>query len=113
MPVLAVQTNVADNEITNDFLKQLSAKVAQVLSKPEGYVAVHISSGQKLFFGGTNDPAAVMELTSIGLSTNQTAKISNEIMSLFEEKLNISADRMYLKFTNVTGNMMGWNKATF
>ncbi|CAF1602163.1 unnamed protein product [Rotaria sp. Silwood1] len=77
------------------------------------YVIVHVSGGQKLLFAGTNDPAALMELTSIGLPTNQTAKISKEIMSLFEEKLNISADRMYLKFTNVTGNMMGWNKGTF
>ncbi|CAF5193184.1 unnamed protein product, partial [Rotaria sp. Silwood1] len=42
MPALTVQTNVADNEITNDFLKQLSAKVAQVLGKPEGYVIVHV-----------------------------------------------------------------------
>ncbi|CAF1084509.1 unnamed protein product [Rotaria sp. Silwood1] len=79
----------------------------------DGYVIVHVSGGQKLLFAGTNDPAALMELTSIGLPTNQTAKISKEIMSLFEEKLNISADRMYLKFTNVTGNMMGWNKGTF
>ncbi|CAF2880350.1 unnamed protein product [Rotaria sp. Silwood2] len=113
MPALTVQTNVADNEITNDFLKQLSAKVAQALGKPEGYVTVHVSAGQKLFFSGTSDPAALMELTSIGLPTNQTAKISKEIMGLFEEKLNIKADRMYIKFTNIAGNMMGWNKGTF
>ncbi|CAF1210922.1 unnamed protein product [Rotaria sordida] len=113
MPALTVQTNIADNEITNDFLKQLSAKVAQVLGKSEEYVTVHVSSGQKLLFSGTNDPAAIMELTSIGLPTNQTGKITKEIMNLFEKKLNIKADRMYLKFTNLANNMMGWNKGTF
>ncbi|CAF2070590.1 unnamed protein product [Rotaria magnacalcarata] len=113
MPYLTVQTNVADNQITNDFLKQLSAKVAQSLGKPETYVAVHVVAGQKLFFSGTNDPAAVMELTSIGLPTNKTASISKEIMSLFEEKLNIQTSRIYIKFTNIAGNMMGWDKGTF
>ncbi|CAF1046574.1 unnamed protein product [Adineta steineri] len=113
MPCLTVQTNVADNQITDDFLKQLSVKLSEIVGKPEQYVAVHVSGGQKLFFAGTNEPAAYMELVSIGLSANQTAKISNEIMSFFEEKLNIKTSRIYIKFTNVAGNMMGWNKATF
>lgn len=113
MPVLTVQTNVAASQVTDDFLKQLSAKVAKALSKPEQYVAVHVSPAQKLFFSGTNEPAAIMELTSIGLPSGQTANISKEIMTLLEDKLNIPADRMYLKFTNVAGNMMGWGKGTF
>ena len=113
MPSLTIQTNVTDQQITDDFLKQLSAKVAQVLGKPEKYVAIQVSTGQKLFFSGTNEPAAIMELSSIGLPTNQTTNISKEIMSLCEEKLHIKTDRMYLKFMNVAGNMWGWNKGTF
>ena len=113
MPALTVQTNVADNAITTDFLKQLSSTVAQVLGKPEGYVTVHVSGGQKLLFAGTSDPAALMELTSIGLAASQTSKASNAIMSLFEKNLNIPSSRMYCKFTNVAGNMMGWDKGTF
>ncbi len=113
MPLLTVQTNIDDNQITDAFLKQLSAKVAHAVGKPEQYVAVHVSAGQKLFFAGTNDPAAVMELASIGLSSNHTANISKEIMTLFEEKLHIKTNRIYLKFTNTPGNMMGWDKGTF
>jgi 2C-methyl-D-erythritol 2,4-cyclodiphosphate synthase len=113
MPCLTVQTNIADNQITDDFLKQLSANVAQALGKPEQYVAVQVSAGQKLFFAGTNDPAVLMELVSIGLPTDKTANISKQIMSLFEEQFHIKTDRIYLKFTNVAGNMMGWNKGTF
>ena len=113
MPILTVRTNVTDNQVTDDFLQQLSAKVAQVLNKPEQYVAVNVLAGQKLLFSGTNDPAAIMELASIGLQASQTANISKEIMSLFEDKLRIKSDRMYLKFTNVPGNMIGWDKGTF
>jgi 2C-methyl-D-erythritol 2,4-cyclodiphosphate synthase len=113
MPCLTVQTNIADHQITDDFLKQLSATVAQAVGKPEQYIAVQVSGGQKLFFAGTNEPAAVMELVSIGLSSNQTSNISKQIMSFFEEKLHIKTERIYIKFTNIPGNMMGWNKGTF
>ncbi len=113
MPCLNVQTNVANNQINDDFLKELSGKVAQALGKPEQYVAVQVLGDQKLFFGGTNEPAAIMELVSIGLPTNKTADFSKQIMSVFEEKLHVNPERIYIKFTNVAGNMMGWNKGTF
>ena len=68
MPYLTVQTNVADSQITNDFLKQLSAKVAEAVGKPEQYVVVHVSV--QLQF---NDRLFVLHMTerkkdSIGLS---------------------------------------------
>ncbi len=113
MPILTVQTNIPDNQITDDFLKQLSIKVAQVLSKPEKYVAVQVSGGQKLFFGGTNDPAATIDLVSIGLPTDQTGNMSKELITFFEEKLHIKPDRIYIKFLDLNGNMIGWNKTTF
>ncbi len=113
MPCLTVQTNVADQQVTNDFLKQLSSTVAQALGKPEKYVAVQVAASQKLLFGGSNDPAAVMDLVSIGLSSGETAEISKQIMSLFEEKLQIKSDRIYIKFINSAGNMIGYNKGTF
>ena len=113
MPRLTVQTNIADDKITDDLIRQLSAKVAQLLSKPEQYVAVHVQAGQRLSFGGTHEPAALIELVSIGLPSDQTATISNALMSLLEDNLHIKADRMFLKFNDVAGNMMGWNKGTF
>lgn len=113
MPCLTVQTNVADANFTDDLVKQLSAKVAQATGKPEQYVVVHVSAGQKLFFGGSNEPAAYMELVSIGLQTSQTASISNQIMTFFEEKFHVNPSRIYIKFTQSTGNMFGWNKGTF
>lgn len=113
MPSLTVHTNTDDNQITNDLLKQLSAVVAKAVGKPEQYVAVHVLGGQKLFFGGTNDPAALMEFMSMNLSANQTGDISKQIMVFFEEKFNIKSDRIYIKFINLPGNMIGYNKDTF
>ena len=113
MPRLTVQTNIADSKISDELIRQLGAKVAQLLSKPEQYVAVHVLAGQRLFFGGTNEPAALIELVSIGFPQDQTATISKELMTLLEDSLHIKADRMFLKFDDVAGNMMGWNKGTF
>jgi phenylpyruvate tautomerase len=113
MPCLTVKTNISDDQITDDILKQLSSTLAKAVGKPEQYIAVQVSGNEKLFFSGTNEPAAVMELVSIGLSGNQTSGISKQIMGFFEEKLQIKSERIYIKFTDVAGNMMGWNKGTF
>lgn len=113
MPCLTVQTNVADREITDEFLSQLTRLVAQLLGKPEQYVAVHVSGGQRLFFGGTGEPAALIDLVSIGLPKNQTKEISRELMNVFEEKLKINPERIFIKFFEFEGKMIGWNKTTF
>lgn len=113
MPILTVQTNVADQHITDEFLAQLTSHVAQLLGKPEQYVAVHVLAGQRLFFGGTNEPAALMDLESIGLSKDQTKDISRELMGFFEEKLKVKSERIFIKFYPFDGKFIGWNKTTF
>ena len=113
MPCLTVKTNISDDQITDDILKQLSATLAKAVGKPEQYIAVQVSGNEKLFFAGTKEPAAVMELVSIGLSASQTSGISKQIMDFFEVKLHVPSSRIYIKFTDVAGNMMGWNKGTF
>lgn len=113
MPCLTVQTNVADREITDEFLAQLTRQIAQLLGKPEQYVAVHVSAGQRIMFSGTNEPAALIDLVSIGLSKNQTKEISQELMTVFEEKLNINPQRIFIKFFDFDEKMIGWNKTTF
>ena len=113
MPILTVQTNVADQHISDEFLAQLTRQIAQLLGKPEQYVAVHVSAGQRLFFGGTNEPAALIDLESIGLSKNQTKEISRELMNFIEEQLKIKSERIFIKFFEFDGKMIGWNKTTF
>jgi phenylpyruvate tautomerase len=113
MPYLNVQTNIADAAISDDFIKRLSVLVAQLLNKPEQYVAVQISAAQRLFFSGTNEPAAILELTSIGLEINQTKHLSHELMNFLQVELGISTERIYIRFVDFAGHMIGWNKDTF
>ena len=113
MPYVNIQTNISDKEINDDFIKSLSATVARLTGKPENYVAIQVSGNQRLFFGGTNEPAAMLEFVSIGLQSKDTKPITAEIQTMLEEKLHIDPQRVYIRFFDPPGHMIGWNKETF
>jgi hypothetical protein len=45
MPILQVTTNVSKESITENFAHDLAQELANTLSKPLGYCAVHILPG--------------------------------------------------------------------
>ena len=113
MPVLTLQTNVPDSEISDEVIKQLSGKVSEILAVPEDYVAIQVTAGQRLFFAGSNDRAALLDLVAITLNTEETKRYSEAIMTVLEESLKIKANRVYLRFHAFAPHMIGWNKSTF
>ena len=64
-PSLVLNTNVAIAD-KSAFMKAASAAVAASLSKPESYVAVCVTDGLDLLFGGSDAPCAVGCVYSIG-----------------------------------------------
>lgn len=46
MPMLQINTNVPKEKITEEFNLNLCDVLAQTLSKPKGYCAVHILAGK-------------------------------------------------------------------
>ena len=48
-------------------LSHVSANIAKALSKPESYVMVDLEVYESLMFAGNQEPAAYLELKSIGL----------------------------------------------
>ncbi|KAK5966411.1 Macrophage migration inhibitory factor protein, partial [Trichostrongylus colubriformis] len=56
MPIFSFHTNVSNDKITPDLLKQISSLVARILHKPESYVAVHVLGDQNVIFAGTDEP---------------------------------------------------------
>ena len=112
MPVLNLHTNVsiADKE---SLLKEASSMVAEALGKPESYVMIQIEDGVAMSFAGTTGPLAYVELKSLGLSTHQTAALSETICGFISEKLGIDASRIYIEFASPERAMFGWNRSTF
>jgi phenylpyruvate tautomerase PptA (4-oxalocrotonate tautomerase family) len=114
MPYLKLSTNqTLSHDERNALLARASKLAAQQLGKPERYVMVEIHSGAALLFGGSDAPAAYLELKSIGLSAAQTRPLSQALSALLQEALGIPPDRVYIEFGNIDGSWWGWNGGTF
>jgi len=114
MPFLKLSSNV---EIESDASKQLAKELSQLLaretSKPERYVMVELAGGKTMLFGGSDQPLAYLECKSIGLSATQAKALSAALAKLLTDRLGLTAERIYIEFSNCPGEMWGWNGSTF
>ncbi|KRY78328.1 Macrophage migration inhibitory factor -like protein [Trichinella pseudospiralis] len=114
MPIFTLNTNVKATDVPSDFLSSTSALLADILSKPESYVAVHLNTDQQLTFGGNTSPAAFGSLMSIGgIEASRNRDHSTKLFDHINKKLGIPKNRMYIHFVNLRGNDVGWNGTTF
>ena len=114
MPLLHLTTNIAlEAEQKTTTLRQLSQQCAEWLGKSENYVMVLISDGAALSFGGSEEPAAYMELKSLGLPDDSTHDLSKAICRFLESNLSIPSERIYIEFTPGERHLWGWNSKTF
>jgi phenylpyruvate tautomerase PptA (4-oxalocrotonate tautomerase family) len=114
MPLLKLRTNVSiDNEKIPQLMSECSQLLASETGKPERYVMVDIEGGRNMLFGESSDPLAYVECKSIGLSTGQAKSLSKSISHLLNTQLQISADRVYIEFSNCPAEFWGWNGSTF
>jgi phenylpyruvate tautomerase PptA (4-oxalocrotonate tautomerase family) len=117
MPLITVTssaTSPAQAEV-DQLLKQLSARIADHLGKPESYVMTAFKAGVPMTFAGNSDePVALLQVKSVGtLSPQITAAISADLCPMIEERLGIPASRTYIEFMAVEGHLWGWNGRTF
>ena len=114
MPTLRILTNTAvPVERRMELLTQCSRSVATMLGKPESYVMVILEDGRDLMFAGTTEPAAYLELKSLGLPETRTAEYSRTLCDLLTEAFSIPAGRVYVEFADAQRHMWGWNGGTF
>jgi len=114
MPYLSIQTsvNLGDAE-KQSLLASASRSVADMLGKPEGYVMVTLHSGLSMMFAGSNEPAAYLDLKSLGLPAERTAELSAALCDLMRNELGIDSSRIYIGFVSPDRFMWGWNGKTF
>jgi phenylpyruvate tautomerase PptA (4-oxalocrotonate tautomerase family) len=112
MPLLTITTNTHIDHY-QDVAEQASRLTAEMLDKPESYVMVKIQPEQALIFAGSSEPAAHVELKSLGLAENKTADFSAKICAFLSTELNIDSARVYIEFSSPERHMWGWDKRTF
>ncbi len=114
MPYFRVETNIElDRSKIDNLLSLASQKLAQELGKPERYVMVQLKSGEALMFDGNKEPAAYVELKSIGLPETQTQPLAQSICGFLQQELGIPPDRVYIEFIDIPRKFWGWNNSTF
>ncbi len=114
MPLLKIHTNQSlDNAAQAALMQKASARVAELLGKPERYVMIALETGQPMLFAGSDAPLAYLELKSIGLPDDATTALSAALCQLIGEQLGIAQDRIYIEFSNAERHLWGWDGRTF
>ncbi len=112
MPFLKIQTTEELLD-ANLMMSKASELLANILGKPEKYIMLTLEETATMLFGGINKPAIFCELKSIGLPGTKTKEISEKLCRFLSDETGVSADRIYIEFSNVERNLWGWNGATF
>ncbi|XP_071479713.1 macrophage migration inhibitory factor-like [Diadema antillarum] len=113
MPILQVFTNVKDADIPQDWSCNLSSELAKQLGKPEKFVCISVVPNQTIMFGGSSDPCAMVNVTSIGKLGLEENKNLTKVITAAMAKMNVAADRMYVLFRDIARQDVGWNNTTF
>lgn len=114
MPYLHMSTNaVLSSEQRSALLARGTELVSSALGKPADYVMVHVHDGQALVFAGSPEPAAIVELASLGFPEDRSAELSGEICQLLNEVADIPASRIYIDFRSPPRHMWGYDGRTF
>jgi phenylpyruvate tautomerase PptA (4-oxalocrotonate tautomerase family) len=114
MPYLKIQTNLPlGKKSQQTILRNASSLVALELEKPENLVMVALQPDTTMYFAGSDEPVAFLELKSVGLPGKKTKKLSQSLCELIEQHLGIAKDRVYVKFIDVNRGMWGWKGDTF
>ena len=110
MPLLNISTNTKiKNEQT--LLAKSSNFISSLIGKPETFVMVKLTDSLPMYFAGTDELCAFIEIKSIGSLI--PSKMSKPICEFFSAELNIPTERIYIFFQDVDSSMWAWNSKTF
>ncbi|MBR4626294.1 MAG: hypothetical protein IKO47_01065 [Ruminococcus sp.] len=113
MPFINVKTNVALSDEKAESIKSaLGRAITAIPGKSEGWLMVGIEPGYKLWFKGSSEPAAMVEVSIFGgASSNALTTLTSHITGILTDNAGISTDRIYVKYSETEN--WGWNGSNF
>lgn len=103
----------ADENVTDALLAGGTAAIVEVMGKPERFVMACCERAD-IAFGGSREPAAFVEVHSIGgLDDDTNVALSERLCTLLEEQAGVQAERTFLNFVDIPRPGWGWNGGTF
>lgn len=112
MPFINVKTNVSAANKAEDIKSQLGSAISAIPGKSEGWLMVGLEDGYKLWFKGSDAPAAMVEVSIFGSASDSALDdLTSRITAILTDTLGLSADRVYVSYMS-TGSW-GWNGNNF
>lgn len=113
MPFINVKTNASvPGDKMNGIKSKLGQAITAVPGKSEGWLMVGIEPEHALWFKGSPDPAAMVEVSIFGsASSGALSELTARITDILDSELGIPAARIYVKYACT--NDWGWNGSNF
>jgi phenylpyruvate tautomerase len=111
MPYFKIETN-RKVPYRVQFTKSASHLLSELLNKPEKYVMISLQDEHEIRFGGSSEPAAFVQIKSIGLPENCEFLLS-AVTNFIVDNLSIPKDRIYIECENLDCNRFAWNGQSF
>ena len=113
MPFVNFKTNKVLTDVEKADLKSSLGKFISILpGKSESWLMVEIEDSRELYFRGTNDLAAMVEVKIYGgASSNSLNSFTKAITDFVSSKLNIDSSRIYVSYFGT--NDWGYDGSNF
>jgi phenylpyruvate tautomerase len=113
MPYLSIQTNKSLRDEQQTALLDAASKiVASQLDKPENYVMTSLLPAVRMTFAGEDEPAAFLELRSIGIPDLKRNPLTAALTDLVARSCEIDADRIFVVLADIQARFWALNGAT-
>ncbi|MBQ8931207.1 MAG: hypothetical protein IJ045_02080 [Ruminiclostridium sp.] len=113
MPFINIKTNTQISDEKKLQVKDAMGKaITAIPGKTDAWLMVGIEPCQTLYFKGTEEPCAMVNVDILG--TAQSSDLSNmtaEVCNALESILDISPSRIYVKYSSTKD--WGWNGGNF
>lgn len=113
MPFINVKTNISVSDEQKVQVKSAMGKaITAIPGKSESWLMVGIVPEHCLYFKGTDEPCAMVDVDILGTaSSNYLTELTEEICTALENILEISPSRIYVKYSSTAD--WGWNNRNF
>ena len=102
MPFCRIYTNVKKQDIPENFCEKLVKAVSDSLGKPLNYVTICVIPDCLMSTNGTNEPSALVTLTSIeNMGEMENSNHAAAINTCISEQLKVPMDRIVIQFFEV------------
>ena len=113
MPIAIIYLGQKESdELKADLAKEAMKILSEVIGKPIKYCSSQVleSVGG---FGGNVEPSVFIDIKSIGGLKGKQKDLSDKFCTLIETKTKIPGDKVYINFTEFTGENWGFNHKSF